>query len=125
MKIFISNIKLVFEILAENQKISKRIAWREYRSNANALNQWIRLNKLYKLMGAFVLNSKRSSFDNGLCTKNTPDCICFSTILFSALSSALRRMSTGGATFQPVPKKKKFFATTESSRHSHSAGTLY
>ena len=38
--------KLLFEILAENQKIFNGIARREYRSNSNVLYIWIRFNYL-------------------------------------------------------------------------------
>ena len=51
-KCFFSN----FELLAENQKIFKRIARREYwlKCNVLAIYQWISLDKLYKLMEGFL-----------------------------------------------------------------------
>ena len=47
--------KFVFKWMAENQKMFKRIAIREYWSNCNvlAIYQWIRLDKLYKLIESF------------------------------------------------------------------------
>ena len=49
-----SNFEFVFELLAENRKIFKRITRREYWSKCNVfVYQYIWLDKLYKLMDFF------------------------------------------------------------------------
>ena len=52
---FFSKFEFVFQILAENRKMFKKIERREYWSNCNvlAIYQWICLNELYNPMKIF------------------------------------------------------------------------
>ena len=43
----------IFELMAKNQKIVKRIERREYCSKCIVIYQWICLDKLYKLVESF------------------------------------------------------------------------